>query len=76
MELNDMERAEFISLTQDSFDPELWTEDDLPFLRKAKREYEEEQARERAGALPAEEPTLTEDDDEGTRPESRSVGNE
>jgi hypothetical protein len=61
MELTDAERAEFIALTQDSLDPELWTEDDLPYLRRAKQKYEEEQARERAGARPAEEPTMTGD---------------
>jgi hypothetical protein len=38
MELTDTERAEFIALTQDSLDPDLWDEADLPFLRQAKRE--------------------------------------
>jgi hypothetical protein len=61
MELTDVERAEFSSLTQDSFDPELWTEDDLPYLRKAKREHEEEQARECDGVPPFEQPTMPED---------------
>jgi hypothetical protein len=70
MELTDAERAEFIELTRDSYDPELWTEDDLPFLRKARREYEEAQPRE-SEVLP---PTLTED--EGTVPDPRRTPDE
>jgi hypothetical protein len=46
MALTDSERAEFIALTQDSYDPDLWDESDLPFLRKAKQQIEEEQPRE------------------------------
>jgi hypothetical protein len=62
MGLTEAERAEFIELSEAAFDAALWDEADLPILRKAKREYEEEQARERAGALPAEEPTQRDDD--------------
>jgi hypothetical protein len=47
MKLTDQEREEFIALAQDTFDPELWTEDDLPLLRAARKDFEEEQARER-----------------------------
>jgi hypothetical protein len=39
---------EFIALAQDTFDPELWSEDDLPLLRAAKEKFEEEQRREEA----------------------------
>lgn len=41
--LTDAERAEFIELIKDSFDPELYSEDDLPMLRARKKEWEEEQ---------------------------------
>jgi hypothetical protein len=61
MDLTDVERAEFISLTKDSFDSELWTEDDFPYLRKTKREQEEQQVRERDGVPPCEQPTIPED---------------
>jgi hypothetical protein len=66
MELTAAEKEEFIALTQDSYDPELWLEEDLPILRAIKREYEEEQARERSEVPPAQPPAETEDDDEGT----------
>jgi len=46
MKLTDQEREEFIALAQDTFDPELWTEDDLPLLRASKKEFEEAQRRE------------------------------
>ena len=52
MKLTDSERAEFIALTQNTYDPELFTEEDLPPLREAKRQWEEKQARESA-VLPA-----------------------
>ena len=64
MELTDAERAEFIALTQDSCDPELWLEEDLPYLRATKREQEEAQARERDEAPSVERPTLAEDDED------------
>jgi hypothetical protein len=38
MRLTNVERAEFIRLTKDSYDPELWAEDDLPFLLRAEKE--------------------------------------
>lgn len=63
MELTDSERAEFIALTKDSFDPELWSESDLPFLRAARAECEREQAWESSGVSPAAQPSLTEDED-------------
>jgi hypothetical protein len=44
--LTDAERAEFIELLRDSFDPELYEEDDLPMLRANKKKFEEEQQRE------------------------------
>jgi hypothetical protein len=52
MELTDSERAEFIALTQDSYDPDLWDESDLPFLRAARAECEREQERQRTDVLP------------------------
>ena len=52
MELTDLEREEFIALAQDTFDSELWTEDDLPLLRAAKKEFEESQRQEEASAMP------------------------
>jgi len=51
MKLTDLEREEFIALAQGTFDPELWTEDDLPLLRAAKKEFEKEQAREPGDVL-------------------------
>lgn len=44
--LTDTEIAEFIELTKDSIDPELWTEDDLPLLRANKKRPEETQEQE------------------------------
>ena len=46
--LTDAEQAEFMELIKDSFDPELYTEDDLPRLRANKKKWEEEQQREEA----------------------------
>jgi hypothetical protein len=45
MQLTDAEREEFLALTQETYDPELWTEDDLPALRAARQEFEEAQQR-------------------------------
>jgi hypothetical protein len=54
MELTNMEKAEFVELTKDSFDPELWLDEDLPFLREAKRKQrDEERARELNDILPS-----------------------
>ena len=43
--LTDAERAEFMELIKDSFDPELYSEDDLPMLRALKKKWEEEEKR-------------------------------
>jgi hypothetical protein len=70
MELTDLERAEFIALAADTFDPGLWSEDEYPILKAAREEYEREQAKERGGVPSVEQPTLEEptlmeeDDDE------------
>lgn len=61
MELTAAERAEFIALSEATYDPALWDEDDLPILRKAKREYEELQALEHGGLPPFEPSTMPED---------------
>ncbi len=44
MKLSESEMQEFIALAQDTYDPEIFTEDDLPALREAKRQWEEKQA--------------------------------
>jgi hypothetical protein len=43
--LTEAEQAEFLELAKDCFDPELLTEDDLPWLRASKKRWEEEQRR-------------------------------
>ena len=63
MTLTDAERAEFIALTKDSYD-DLWTEEDLPFLRKTRAECVREQALERHGIHLVERPRLTDDDED------------
>jgi hypothetical protein len=68
MELTDLEIAEFIALTADTYDPELWTEDDLPALRRARAQYESEQSLE-SDTLPTEQPNIAEGD-EGSPPDS------
>ena len=62
MELTDSEREEFNRLAADTFDPEIWDEDDLPLLRSIKGEYEKEQARE-SGVLPSQLPAPEDDED-------------
>jgi hypothetical protein len=52
MELTDSEREEFKRLAADTYDPELWLEDDLSLLRAITLECEEEHAREHGNALP------------------------
>lgn len=47
MKLTEAEQAEFMELIKDSFDPELFTEDDLPMLRASRKRWEEEQRREK-----------------------------
>jgi hypothetical protein len=60
--LTDAEQAEFMELIKDSFDPELYTEDDLPMLRASKKRWEEEQRREETTPAPDEcSETLDED---------------
>ena len=48
VKLTDSERLEFIALAQDTYAPELWTEEDLPILRGAKEKVEKEQQEEAA----------------------------
>lgn len=43
--LTEAEQAEFMELIKDSFDPELYSEDDLPSLRASRKRWEEEQRR-------------------------------
>lgn len=50
--LTEAEQAEFSELIKDSFDPELYSEDDLPMLRASKKRWEEEQRREEATPVP------------------------
>jgi hypothetical protein len=70
MNLTDAEKQEFLALTKDSYDPDLWDESDLPCLRAARAEHEREQERERGGVSPVEQPNLT--DGEGSDPDPRS----
>jgi hypothetical protein len=51
MALTDLEREEFLALANATYDPELWSEDELPILRAAKKAFEEEQARECSAGL-------------------------
>jgi hypothetical protein len=51
--LTDAERAEFIALANETLDPDLWDEEDLPRLRANKKEFEEEQRREGGRMQPA-----------------------
>jgi hypothetical protein len=62
MALTDLERAEFIELTRDSYDPDLWSEEDYPMLKAARAEYEKELAGESA-ARAAEEANFMDDDE-------------
>ncbi len=43
--LTETEQAEFMELIKDSFDPDLYSEDDLPSLRASKKRWEEEEKR-------------------------------
>ena len=63
MGLTDSEREEFIRLANATFDPDLCSEEDLPWLRAARAEFEREQSQKRRDALSAEQTTLTEDDE-------------
>jgi len=40
MTLTDLERQEFHALAEATYDPELWTEDDLAILRATKKNFE------------------------------------
>jgi hypothetical protein len=67
MKLTDAERAEYLTLTENTYDPELSSEEDLPLMREVRRQVEEEQAR--AAAVPHTDPPAwaadEEDEDEG-----------
>jgi len=63
MELTDSEREEFTRLANATFDPDLCSEEDLPWLRAARAEFEREQAQKRRDALSAEQQTMAEDDE-------------
>jgi len=52
--LTDAEQTEFLELIEDSFDPELYTEDDLPMLRASRKRWEEEQRQGEATPVPDE----------------------
>ena len=52
--LTDAEQAEFMELIKDSFDPEFYSEDDLPSLRASKKRWEDEQRRGEATPVPDE----------------------
>ena len=56
MKLTDSEREEFIALANATFDPEMWFEEDLPYLRAVKRDFEGAQAREPEDLVPARQP--------------------
>jgi hypothetical protein len=68
MELTDAERAEFTALAASTLDPQLWSEDDLPLLRKIRDDCDKQQAQESA-PLSDEQPDIVEDD-EHTWPDS------
>jgi len=65
MKLTDLEREEFNALANATYDPELWTEDDLPLLRATKEKWEKEQAQEGADVVP---PPVDEDDQDDAPP--------
>ena len=52
--LTEAEQAEFLELIEDSFDPELYTEDDLPMLRASRKRCEEQQRQGEATPVPDE----------------------
>ena len=53
--LTEAEQAEFMELIKDSFDPELYLEDDLPMLRALKKKWEEEEKNRREDGSQADE---------------------
>lgn len=52
--LTEAEQAEFTELISDSFDPDLYLEDDLPMLRASRKKLEETHRREKAAPVPDE----------------------
>lgn len=68
MKLTDAERAEYLSLTANTYDPELFTEEDLPALREAKRQWEEEQVR-TAAVPPADQSPIADEEDYRAEPD-------
>jgi hypothetical protein len=52
--LTEAEQAEFLELTRDCFDPDFYSEDDLPMLRASRKRWEEGQRREEATPVPDE----------------------
>jgi hypothetical protein len=52
--LTEAEQAEFLELIKDSFDPDLFAEDDLPMLRASRKRWEEEQRRAKETPAPDE----------------------
>ena len=65
MKLTDAERAEFIALANATLDPEMWSEDELPILRKTKADNDRQQEWERNHPHLIEQPILTDDDENG-----------
>jgi hypothetical protein len=74
MELTDSEREEFNRLANDTFDPGIWLDDDLPLLRAIKREHEDAREPE-SEVLPGEQPNMTEDD-QGTGADTGATDDE
>jgi hypothetical protein len=64
MKLTDVERAEYLALTENTYDPELSSEEDLPLMREVRRQVVEEQAR-AAAVLPASQPAWADEEDDG-----------
>ena len=66
MELTDVEREEFNALANATLDPDLWDENDLPFLRAARAEHDREREREHDGLYLVPQSSQTEDDEAHT----------
>lgn len=66
--LTEAEQAEFMELIKDSFDPDLFSEDDLASLRASRKRWEDEQ---RCG-----ETTLAPDDCDGPCDEDVEIAND
>lgn len=64
MKLTDAERAEYLALTENTYDPELSSEEDFPLMREVREQVVEEQAR--AAAVPhADQPSWADEEDYG-----------